>query len=163
MQPNKRYAEEANYWDTSVHPQKSLGEIQELLEDFGVTQMAITQGQAAGRFAWLIRFQWMGRAYHFVFTPLECRQPQKASSFSSKRRKHEDQARYQMGRIAVWFTKAILTAAEANPHALFGFLELPGVAQSGGIPATAGELDVDGLTAALPSMDGVLLLGEGES
>ena len=153
-----RYAEDANYWDTTVHPAKSLGEIQELLEDFGTENMIVSQGQAGGRFAWMIRFQWNGRAYRFVFTPLVCRWPDKVMSFNKIRRKGSDQARYQMGRIAVYFVKAILTAAEAHPHALFGFLELPG-ARPGGLPPTAAELDVDGLTAALPEIN-VPLFGE---
>lgn len=30
-----RHAEDANYWQTTVHPAKSQGEIIEMLEDFG--------------------------------------------------------------------------------------------------------------------------------
>ncbi len=149
---NKRYAEDANYWDTTVHPTKSLGEINELLEAFGVTAMQTTKGQAAGHVAWLIRFEWNGRSYHFVFAPLECRTPARISSFNGKRREHQEQALYQMGRIALYFVKAILTAAEANPDALFGFLEIPG-AGSGSIPPIAADLDVSGLTAMLPGLD----------
>ena len=37
------YAEDMNYWDTTVAPGKSMGEIQELLEDFGVTNMIVSQ------------------------------------------------------------------------------------------------------------------------
>ncbi len=148
------FAEDLNYWDTTVHPAKSLGEIQELLSDFGAEAMMVTQGQSAGRLAWLIRFQWRGRAYHFVFTPLECRTPARVSSFGGKRRPHEEQARYQMGRIAMNFVKAILTAAGANADALFGFLELPGVFNNpaGQIPPTVAELDVQGLVAAIPDL-----------
>lgn len=154
-----RHAEEANYWDTTVHPAKSLGEIQELLTDFGADSMIVSQGQSAGRFAWMVRFQWQGRSYRFVFTPKECKFPNKISTFAGKRRVHSEQAKHQMGRIAVWFVKAILTAAEAHPHALFGFLELPG-AGTGGLPPTAGELDVNGLTGMLPGID-LPMLGEG--
>lgn len=158
-----RCAEDANYWDTTVHPAKSLGEIQEMLEGFGVTNIITTQGQiAGGGTAWLVRFQWNNRAYRFIFAPLGCRYPNKISSFNGKKRVHSEQARYQMGRIAVWFVKAILTAAEANPHALFGFLELPGAARRGSIPPTAAELDVDVLTASLPLID-LPMLEEGES
>jgi hypothetical protein len=160
MKPNLRYAEDANYWDTNVHPAKSLGEIQELLDDFGADAIMTTQGQNQGRFAWLIRFQWLGRSYHFVFTPLTCRFPNEVNSFDKKRRSHDEQAKYQMGRIAVWFVKAVLTAAEAQPGALFGFLELPG-ASKGSVPMTTADLEVDGLTAALPGID-VLQLGKGE-
>ena len=144
-----RFAENANYWDTTVHPAKSLGEIQELLESFGAMNTIITQGQAGEKLAWLIRFQWRERVYRFVFTPLECRWPNNTRSFGGKRRAHSEQARYQMGRIAAWFVKAILTAAEANPAALFGFLELP-AARPGGMPPTAAELDVTGLISILP-------------
>ncbi len=155
------YAEDLNYWDTTVHPAKSLGEIQEMLEDFGVTNTMITQGSAGDKLAWLVRFQWRDRSYHFVFTPLPCRWMAKVSTFGGKKRAHEEQARYQMGRIAVYFVKALLTAAQTNPDALFGFLELPG-ARPGGVPPTTAELDVRGLTAVLPEMrlyrlpDGVL-------
>lgn len=144
-----RYAEDANYWDTTVHPAKSLGEIQEMLEDFGAAAMMVTQGQTQGNYAWLIRFQWQDRAYRFLFTPLVCHTPGQVTSFAGKKRRHDEQARYQMGRIAAWFVKAILTAAEAQPAALFGFLELPGVRQ-GSIPAVASEVDVEELTGKLP-------------
>jgi len=72
---------------------------------------------------------------------------------SAKRRSHAEQAKFQMGRIAVHFVKAILTAADAQPHALFGFLELPlaGI-HRGGLPVTTAELDASGLTAALPEL-----------
>jgi hypothetical protein len=67
-----------------------------------------------------------------------------------------------MGRIAVYFVKAILTAAETNPDALFGFVELPGAgAHDGGLPMTAAELGVEGLTAALPPMEFPPLLQSG--
>lgn len=154
------YAEDLNYFDTTVHPAKSLGEIQEMLDDFGATATMITQGQAAGRYAWMIRFQWRDRSYRFLFTPLPCRQPGKQLSYGGKRRTNEEQARYQMGRIAVYFVKAILTAAEAQPAALFGFLELPG-AHPGAIPMTAAELDISGITGMLPTLD-IPLLKQGE-
>lgn len=156
-----RYAEEANYWSTTVHPAKSQADIMVMLEDFGSTSIMVTQGQAGDRLAWMIRFEWQSRTYRFVFVPLKCKDPDKESSFSGKRRSHHTQARYQMGRIAVHFVKAILTAAEAHPHALFGFLELPEAgSRPGGAPMTAGELDVEGLTAALPSIE-LLALPEG--
>jgi hypothetical protein len=50
----KLYAEDSNYWDTTVHPAKSLGEVQELLEDFGVKNMIVTQGKAGGQLAWIV-------------------------------------------------------------------------------------------------------------
>lgn len=158
---NIRFAEDLNYFDTTVHPAKSLGEIQEMLEDFGADTLMVTQGQSQGKFAWLIRFQWNSRAYHFVFTPLPCRYPNKITSFDGKRRSNEEQSRYQMGRIAMNFVKAILTAAEANPDALFGFLELPGASRSG-VPATAADLDVSGLTAALPDIELPKMLKSGD-
>jgi hypothetical protein len=81
------------------------------------------------------------------------------NSYGGKRRTHEEQARFQMGRVAVWFVKAILTAAEAHPHALFGFMEPP-AGGSGGLPPTAGELDVEGIAGALPAIE-LPRLGEG--
>jgi len=161
-----RYAEDANYFDTTVHPAKSQAEIVEMLEDFGTTNLMMAQGQAGGKTAWLVRFEWLGRSYRFTFAPLECRTPEKVSSFGGKKRLHAEQARYQMGRIAVHFVKAILTAAEAKPDALFGFVELPGAAMHpGGLPATAAEMDVEGLTAALPTLEVsepvLLLAGKG--
>ncbi len=151
-----RYAEEANYWMTTVHPAKSQAEIIELLDNFGATNYQISQGNSGNTVAWLIRFAWNDHSYRFLFTPLECRTPEKASSFGSKRRSHSDQAIYQMGRVAVHLTKAILTAAEMHPHALFGFMELPGT-DAGGIPHTAAELDIAGITSALPVPTALIL------
>lgn len=56
-----RFAEEANYWDTVIHPARSQGEISELLEEFGADAVMIAQGNAGGRFAWLVRFHWRAR------------------------------------------------------------------------------------------------------
>lgn len=146
------YAEDLNYWDTTVHPAKSLGEIQELLEDFGATATIVSQGQSAGNYAWLIRFQWQDRAYRFAFTPAPCRWPNKTMSYSGKRRSNDEQAKWQMGRISMNFIKAILTAAHTQPAALFGFMELPGV-RPGSIPPVASELDIEELTGLLPPIE----------
>jgi hypothetical protein len=145
-------AEDSNYWQTLVRSSKSQGEIMELLNDFGASNYQITQGRTGEKLAWLIRFEWMGRSYRFLFTPLDCRDPDAVHSFGGGRRAHQEQAVYQMGRIAVWFVKAILTAAEAHPHALFGFMELPESRGPSGLPATAGELDISGITSALPAL-----------
>jgi hypothetical protein len=150
---DRRLAEDANYWSTTVHPAKSQAEIMVMLEEFGADNVMVAQGKARGQFAWLIRFQWRGAAYRFTFTPLECKASDKESSFGGKKRPHAEQARYQMGRIAVHFVKAILTAAEAQPAALFGFVELPEAGRHpGGLPVTASELDVSGLIGALPTL-----------
>ena len=146
-----RDAEDANYWSTTIRPAKSQGEIIEMLENFGSESVMVAQGLAGGKYAWVVRFQWNERNYRFIFTPLACKGETKVSSFGGKRRPHLKQARFQMGRIAVHFVKAILTAAEAHPHALFGFLELPGVASKpNGIPYVAAELDVEDLVSAVP-------------
>ena len=144
-----RYAEETNYWQTTVQPAKSQGEIVELLEDFGALNQAIMQGQAGGRYAWLVRFEWNQKSYRFAFVPLECKFPDKISSFNKKKIMHTKQAKRQMGRIAVYFVKAILTAASTNPDALFGFLELP---SGEGLPRTAGELGLDHVVSLLPQL-----------
>lgn len=120
----KEYAESLNYFSTSVTPSKSQGEIMQLLEDFGATMTQVTQGTVNGNYGWLIKFGWMGRTYRFTFTPVTCKYPNKPGSYSGKRRTHVEQSKYQMGRIAVFFVKAILTAARAKPDALFGFMEL---------------------------------------
>lgn len=146
------YAEDLNYFDTTVHPAKSLGEIQELLEDFGATATIITQGTAGGVYAWLIRFQWNDHAYRFIFKPAPCKWPNKLMSYAGKRRTDEEQAKFQMGRIAMNFIKAILTAAQTQPAALFGFMELPG-ARSGAMPPVASELDVEELAGRLPIIE----------
>lgn len=152
MDRMKTYAEDLNYFDTTVHPAKSQAEIIELLEDFGAVNHIIQQGQADGRYAWLVRFEWNDATYRFVFTPRPCRHPDKQHSFGGKRRVNQEQAKYQMGRIAVYFVKAILTAAESNPDALFGFLELPAVSSyASGLPKTAAEIGVEGLTQTLPA------------
>jgi hypothetical protein len=144
-----RLAEEANYWDTTIQPGKSLAEIMEMLETFGAEGIMTVQGQAGGKFTWLIRFQWREHNYRFLFTPLICKYPLQTKSFAGKRRTHEEQARYQMGRIAVNFVKAILTAAEAQPGALFGFIELP-AGDPGAIPNVASEMDISVLPRMLP-------------
>lgn len=154
-----RYAEDANYFQTTIHPAKSQGEIIELLEDFGAINYQIMTGQAQGRFAWMVRFEWQGKSYRFAFTPLECKSPDAIKKFGTKRHSHAEQSKYQMGRIAVHFTKAILTAAEAHPHALFGFMELPETATDGRPPKTAGELDSSGVVSALADDVRVLIGG----
>ncbi|MDR3572883.1 MAG: hypothetical protein P4L50_03395 [Anaerolineaceae bacterium] len=148
-----RYAEGANYWSTTVQPGNSQGEIVTMLEEFGASKVFTMQGTSDGNTTWVIRFEWQDRSYHFVFRPLPCKDPSKSYSFGGKYRRAEQQAVYQMGRRAVNFVKALLVAADDNPDVLFGFLELPGVAGPGGMPATASELDVSGLTAALPNID----------
>ena len=144
-----KYAEDASYWDTTVHPARSQGEVTELLENFGASAVMVAQGKAGGRSAWLVRFQFLDRAYRFVFTPLPCRQGGKMWTVGGKKLSGEERARYQMGRIAVYFVKAILTAAEMNLDALFGFVEL----QHGGQVVTAAQLDVSGLVKALPAIE----------
>ncbi len=130
---DKRYAEDHPYFDTTIAPSKSLSEIQELLNDFSAEAIMAVQGQTAGKYAWMIRFAWESRSYRFLFTPLECRYPTKIRSYKKDRRPNNEQARYQMGRIAVFFVKAILTAAATNPHSLFGFLPdiMPNLPQLG--------------------------------
>lgn len=159
-----RFAEGANYWTTTINPAKSQATIIETLEAFGALNYQIAQGQASGRFAWLVRFEWQGKSYRFVFAPLECKTPEKLRTFGSKKHTHDTQARYQMGRIATHFVKAILTAAEAHPYALFGFMELPETATAGRLPLTAGELDTTEIMSALPMMPEprLLLTGGGD-
>jgi hypothetical protein len=149
----KKYAEDSPYWDTTVHPAKSLGEIQELLDIFGADAIIVTQGKSNGKSAWLVRFQWKDRSYHFVFLPLPLRSPGRVYKVSGKSVMAEDRTRYQMGRIAMFFVKAILTAAEMNPDALFGFMELPGASNHSGIPQTAAQINITGLVDLLPEID----------
>ena len=154
-----RYAEDASFWATPIHPAKSKAEIEELLDEFGATQQVTAKGQAYGCTAWIIRFVWQERSYRLAFTPFECRQPDKVASFGGERRSHSDQSEYQMGRIAAYCVRAILTAAKAHPHALFGFMELPETASEGGVPRTAGEMDISGVMSALPAPSEFLLRG----
>lgn len=139
------YAEEFNYWQTTVHPAKSHAEIIEMLEDYGIIDVNLTQGQAAGSFAWLIRFKWHGKPYRFIFTPLECKEPERVYSVGGKKRTGLEQAKYQMGRIAVYFVKAIMTAAEAHPAALFGFMEIENTRDNSGMPLVIYEVGADKL------------------
>lgn len=147
-----RFAEDANYWTTTVSPFVSQGEIYGMLKAFGTEGMMITQGQTTdGREALLVRFGWLGESYRFVFVPLECRYPENERSFNKTRRTHAEQALYQMGRVAMHGVKAILTIAESTPAVLAGFRELPGVGHhDDGLPYTMGELSTHELTAALP-------------
>jgi hypothetical protein len=149
----KRFAEDTNYFDTTVSPSKSMGEIHEMLEAFGAEGIMVGSGHVNGKPAWLVRFGWLGKPYRFVFTPLPCKSPSAVRSFGGKKRAFEEQARFQMGRIAVYFVKAILTAAEAHPHALFGFMELEVGTGANRMHPTAGELNADRLLAALPEID----------
>lgn len=151
------YAENHNYFDTTVHPAKSQAEIIEMLGSFGAVDYQIMQGQAGGKFAWLVRFVWGEQTYRFTFIPKPCQSPGKERNFGGKRRTHDEQAKWQMGRIAVHFVKAILTAAESQPAALFGFLELPGATdRPGAIPPVASEIPVGQFThrLALPEWAG---------
>lgn len=159
----KRYAEDQPYWATTVAPGNSQGEVIDLLEQFGATNTVFMSGQSQGKQAWVVRFQLEGKVYRFLFTPLDCQYPLRSYSFGGKKRLASDQAKYQMGRRAVYMVKAVLTAAQDDPAALFGFLELPGVRNSAGLPATAAELDVDELTSSLPDIQiaDSYLLGEG--
>lgn len=103
-----KYAEDLNYWQTTVHPATSEGEISELLENFGATAIVKMTGQSPdGQYLWIIRFQFEGRAYRFSFTPRPCRIPAKTYSFGGKRRTASEQSRYQMGRIALGVVKAV--------------------------------------------------------
>lgn len=150
---NSDFAEDSNYFETTIHPAKSWAEIEETLEEFGVSEIMTAKGRMDGRPARMIRFNWRGNSYRFEFVARKCRQPDKVTSFSGKRRSHRDQAEYQMGREAVNFVKAMLIAAKSQPVALFGFLELPGVSQRpGGLPVTAGQLDTSELVATLPPL-----------
>ena len=68
-----------------------------------------------------------------------------------------------MGRIAVNFVKAILTAAEAQPGALFGFLELPANAgRPGALRPVASELKFSNLVSSALVMPDIPQLVEGE-
>lgn len=117
---------------------------------YDLESVMFAQGNAGGRFAWMVRFHWNGANYRFAFTPLECSQPNQINSYGGKRRTHTEQAKCQMGRIACHFVKAILTAAEAQPGALFGFMELPEAASGSGMPPVAADLDVSTLIDAAP-------------
>lgn len=120
-----------------------------MLGEFGADSIMTVQGQTGGKFAWMIRFQWHDHSYRFLFTPLSCMYPNKISSFGGKRRAHDEQAKYQMGRIAVNFVKAILTATETLPGALFGFIELP-AGHPGEIPHVASEVNISMLPRMMP-------------
>jgi len=143
-----KYAEDlTNYWTTGVDPFKSQAEIQRLLHQFGVKEQAIATGHTPeGRTAWLVKFKIEGMSFRFIFTPLPCKYPDRITSFRKKRRTHEEQAVYQMGRVALAFVKAILTAAKVKREVLFGFMELPGVRDpQTGRALTAAELGASGI------------------
>jgi hypothetical protein len=150
----KKFAEEMNYWGTTVHPMKSQGEVLAMLEDFGAESTQVTQGTAGGNYGWLVKFHWKGNTYRFTFMPLVCKNPDLAMGYGGKRLTHKEQSRYQMGRIAVFFIKALLTAAETQPDALFGFLELP--SKTGGYTTPREALEKDSFyqgVIALPAGD----------
>ena len=123
-----------------------------MLEDFQATSIMVTTttDMELGRFGCLVRFKRWGHIYRFVFVPLESEYPDKVSSFGGKRRSHEEQTKYQMGRKAVHFVKAILTATEDQEASLVGFMETDIVTRPGALPITVGELDIAGMMKSLP-------------
>lgn len=148
-----KYAQDSPYWGTDVNPYKSQGEITALLDDFGAQAIQISQGRAGDKVAWLIRFTWRDHSYRFVFTPLPLRGPKPGYKPHTVNQLQElkTKALSQMGRIAVFFIKSLLTAADAQPAALFGFMEIPDLGQRpDGLPYTAGEIDTAKITNALP-------------
>lgn len=167
---DRLYAEDRPYWNTTVQPSKSLGELMAQLDRFGILKHEVRQGQVYGEVAWLIRFEFREKTHRFVFTPRPCRDPDAVRSFSGARRTHARQAVFQMGRTAAHFVKNLLAAADDQPAALFGFVELPGVFHAGELPATAAELEVAELTGALAELKVIspfaaqplALRGEGE-
>ena len=142
---NKEFSEDLPYFSTAVQPLRSLGEVQAIMEDFGVEQVMVQTGQSKGTHAWLIRFVYSGQVYRFVFTPKKCRNPEKVMTYAGKRRTNSEQSVYQMGRTAVYFTKAMLMAADVDPDALFAFAELPN-------NKTVAELGFDGVIQIVKDM-----------
>lgn len=154
-----RFAEKANYFDTTVHPANSMGNIQAMLDDFGATAINVMTGQEGDKAFWMIRFKWMNQFYRFSFQPLPCENPGKLITIGGKKRTMLEQAKYQMGRIAEHAVKAILTAAEAMPGALVGFAELNAI-NSENVPVTIQELSLSGLNRMVPSIPLIELKGE---
>jgi hypothetical protein len=142
----KRFAEDANYFTTTVHPAQSMGEIQAMLDDFGADSVQTATGKDKNDVpTWMIRFHWLDQFYRITFRPLDCRNPEKEMTVAGKRRTCREQAKYQMGRIAYFAVKALLTAAEAMPGALTGFAELNAV-NADGIPVTVQEVNIGKLS-----------------
>jgi hypothetical protein len=154
-----KYAENSPFWRTTVNPYKSQGEITALLDDFGAEAVGVMSGRIGGETAWMIRFNWRGHSYRFEFQPLPLKpRPKFAKDLTDlQKKKLQDQRICQMGRIALTFVKAMLTAADTKPSALFGFMELPDVGKrTNGLPFTAGQLDTSNIQKtfrALPSSD----------
>lgn len=142
------YAEQMPYWQTTVHPYKSQADIMVMLERFGAVKTIVSQGQAAGRYAWMVRFEWRGESYRFVFRPLPCKEPTKMA----KSRTRQEQAKYQMGRIAMNCIKNLLASADSQflRAALFGFMEVTaGETHPGGLPRTMAEIGAETLSGKL--------------
>ena len=112
----KRYAEDSNYWKTTVKPSKSQREIRQLLENFGVTNYAIRQGRVRGKPAWVVRFEWQGVSHRYVFLPLECKEPDKIGFFGWKRHSHAEQACFQMGQEALEYLNDELAAVKRRDN-----------------------------------------------
>lgn len=112
----KRYAEDSNYWKTTITPAKSQSEIRHLLENFGAINYGIMQGQVRGKLAWMVRFDWHGYSYRYTFTPLECKEPDKVDFFGWNIHSHAEQAHFQMGRKAVDFVQAILATIKRRDN-----------------------------------------------
>ena len=146
--PEPKYAEQMPYWQTTVQPYKTQDAIMRLFKKFGAEERIISQGQAAGRYAWMVRFQWRGKSYRFVFTPLRCKSPAK----QIKGRTHEEQATYQMARIALYCIKNLFAFPDSEflRAATFGFMEVTdGPRHPGGLPYTMAELGAEKLSGRL--------------
>lgn len=149
----KQYAEDMSYWDTDTHPATSQGEVEGLLLKFGAKQVQIMTGSSsAGDYTWIVRFEYGGKVYHKIFSPFPCRYPHKSRSAGRGKgqRTYPEQAKWQMGRRAVYLIKAILNLAAEDPTILAGLLEVPGTRGAGGLPVTLGEIDLPQLTSKLP-------------
>lgn len=60
------YAENAPYWQTTVDPYKSQGEVMALLRKFGARNIAFMEGETERGPAYAFRFEFKGKSIDFI-------------------------------------------------------------------------------------------------
>lgn len=144
-----KYAEDMNFWRTSVDLSKSQGEILKLLDSFGASEYGIIRAKLENKEGLAIRFKWQNDFYRLTFHPYPTRGKSNdtiATKPGGQRISKSEAALRQMGRIAVTYTKGLLLAADYKPETLFSFKELPYPNMPPNIlPPVAHELDIKDL------------------
>lgn len=100
------YAQDAMYWDTKTSLAKTIGEITELLDDYGADQSGTSKKSDNGKVIGLTVFFILdGTAYMTTFTPLPIKPNSRTQRSASEM---QEAAVRQMGRVAWYWLKTVL-------------------------------------------------------